>query len=53
MNTPVPFTCLATSESGQEPEHGGEWSPDFLLASITQEPHNYLRVVTLSTLWEK
>lgn len=51
-NTTVPFTCLATSESGQAPEHDGEWSPDFLLASITQDPHNYLLVVTLPTLWE-
>lgn len=41
-NTPVTSTCLATSESGQEPEHGDEWSPDFLLASITQEPHKLL-----------
>lgn len=51
-NRPVLFTCLATSESGQEPEHGGEWSPDFLLASVTQDPCNNLLVVTLPTSWE-
>lgn len=53
QNTPVPFTCLATSESGQEPELGGEQSPDFLLASVTRDPHNYLFVVTLPTLKAK
>lgn len=50
QRTLVPFTCLATFESGQEPELDGEQSPDFLLASTPKEdPHIYLFVATLPT----
>lgn len=53
QNTPRPFTCPATFESGQAPALGGELSPDFLLASVMQDPHHYLMVVTLSTSTEE
>lgn len=43
----MPFTCLATFESGQEPELDGERFPDFLLASTAKDPHIYLFVATL------
>lgn len=50
QRTLVPFTCLATFESGQEPELDGEQSPDFLLASTAkEEAHVYLFVATLPT----